>query len=130
MFPVCTIYPISNKYPIYPLYPIYWRATIKKIVFPRMKSNCRWSLLFTTTSRGVGVFLNCFLPLQPQIKHTGLHMITYNNELPNILKKTQNYIPKSTTTTKTCVHTTTYRTLSSTLWYTEKCTNDYNKYCI
>ena len=54
---------ISNKYPIYPIYPIYWRVTIKKIVFPRIKSNCRWSLLFTTTPRGVGVFFNCFQPL-------------------------------------------------------------------
>ena len=60
MFPVCT------RNPIYPIHPIYWRVAIVKKVFSRMKSNCRWSLLFTTTPRGAGVFLNCFEPLRKQ----------------------------------------------------------------
>ena len=63
---------ISNKYPMYPIYPIhtiyriypiYWRETIEKTVFPRIKFNLRWSLLFTTTPRGVGVFFSSFQTL-------------------------------------------------------------------
>ena len=54
----------SHKYQIYQIYPMYWRVTIKNICFGEIRSNCYWSLLFTTTPRGVGVFLNCFQPLQ------------------------------------------------------------------
>jgi len=71
---------ISTKYRIYPIYPIYWRVTIKKIVFPRIKSNCCWSLLFTTMPRGVGVFFNCFQPsYQKYNKLIATYMKIYTN---------------------------------------------------